>query len=568
VKRVWVVVGFFCFWVVLPVVARVLRAEDIQVVINEVLYDPAGGDNGFEFVELFNPGGRPVCLQGWTFETGNGNYEDRWKLEWTGSRTDTIRPGAFFVLGEEGVVPQPESVTSLDLQNGPDGCRLTDPTGLTDVVGWGDLTFGEYFEGEPAPDAQSGWSIGRDPDGSDTGSNRNDFASLIPPTPADYNHPPRDLLPLALGLSRYTPVTLPEIDFVCMVKNAGTEPCGSGAYIFAEAGGSIDSTLVAEDINPAETARVVLRIPNPGAGRHQAVGWLACNEDRWTGNDTVLTSIVVPPPPVVVNEIMFMPDGRDCEWIELLNRSPGPLQIEGWTLEDSRASPKVVADHDLAVESGGFLVVVEDEGTFRAIHPDVPGNIYCRPSGGWNTLNDVDGPLGFADAVVIRDAYGTMVDSVAFAENWTDPGRSVERIDPGAPSPHPANWSPHFGPLSSSPGTTNSVAFHLPSAGTVLSLSSKVFSPDSDGEDDVVAVSLALPAPCLARLSVFDINGRPVKRLVDGEMIDSGRVTFWDGSRDDGTRAATGVYLVMLEARVSASGKTLRARSPLILVRR
>lgn len=567
-NRVCVVVGVFCFWVFLPVLAQIPRAQGTLVVINEVLYDPAGSDGGHEFVELFNPGQEPVGLYGWTLETGNGNYQDRWKLEWTGSESDTIGAGGFFVLGEEGVIPEPDIVTAMDLQNGPDGCRLTDPAGLTDVVGWGDLGFGEYFEGEPAADARSGSSIGRDPDGLDTGSNRTDFTCLTDPSPADYNHPPRDLKALAFGLSRYTPVMLPEIDLVCVVGNAGTETCGNGTVLAGRVGAYVDSTIILNDIDPAETARVVLRLPNPGAGRHQAMGWLTSAEDRWSGNDTLITSLVIPPPPLVINEIMFVPGGRDCEWIEVLNRGAGSLDLKGWTLEDSRASPKTIADHELILGSGDFLVLVEDEDIFTAIHPDVSHAEFRRPTGGWGTLNDVDGPLGFADAAVVRDNYGTMVDSVAYSESWTDPGKSVERIDPDAGSANAANWSPHYGELTGSPGAANSVSFHLPRAGSVLSLSSKVLSPNGDGKGDLVAVSVAMPGVCLARLTVFDVNGRPVKRLIDGEEIDSGRVTFWDGSRDDGTRAATGVYLIMLEARMDSSGETLRARSPLILVRR
>ncbi len=567
-KRVCVVVWLSWVWLPVFLSAPAVWAEGIPVVINEVLYDPAGGDGGYEFVELFNRGETATGLEGWTFETGNGSYQARWTLEWTGSRTDTIGPRGFFVIGEEWVWPLPDAVTSLDLQNGPDGCRLTDPAGETDVAGWGDLGFEEYSEGEPAADVGSGSSIGRDPDGSDTGSNSVDFAGFAAPSPADYNHPPRDLTPLALGLSRYTPPTLPEIDLVCRVTNAGTEACGCGAVVTARVGGCSDSISILEDLNPAETAGIVLRLPNPGGGHREAVAWVSYCDDRWNGNDTVLTSIVVPPPPLVVNEIMFKPDGCDCEWIEVLNRSTGTLNIRGWTLEDSRGSPKNIADHDLIMGSGTFLVLVEDDDTFQAIHPDISRPAFRSPSGGWTTLNDVDGPLGFADAIVIRDGYGTMVDSVAYAESWTDPGRSVERIDPAAPSPHAANWSPHFGVSSSSPGAENSVSFHLPAEGKVLSLSTKTFSPNGDGKDDLVAVSVALPGAGLVRLSVFDINGRLVRRLIDGETVDSGRVTFWDGSLGDGARARTGVYLLMFEARMHASGETFRARSPLILVRR
>ena len=77
-----------------------------------------------------------------------------------------------------------------------------------------------------------------------------------------------------------------------------------------------------------------------------------------------------------------------------------------------------------------------------------------------------------------------MVDSVAYGAGWAGPGKSVERIDPAGVSPNPANWSPHFGPSSGSPGGTNSVSFHLPTAGRVLTLSAATFSPDGDGMDD------------------------------------------------------------------------------------
>ncbi len=567
-NRVCVVVWLSWVWLSLVLSALAAWAEGIPVVINEVLYDPAGRDGGYEFVELFNQADAAIGLEGWIFETGNGSYQARWKLEWTGSRTDTIGPRGFFVIGEEGVLPLSDAVTALDLQNGPDGCRLTDPVGGTDVVGWGNLGFEEYFEGEPAADAGSGSSIGRDPDGCDTGSNRMDFAGFAAPSPSDYNHAPRDLKLLALGLSRYTPPTLPEIDLVCKVTNAGTEACGNGAVLAARLGGCSDSMSILDDINPAETIGMVLRVPNPGSGHHGAMAWLRCRDDRWNRNDTVFTSIVVPPPPLVVNEIMFKPDGRDCEWIEVLNRSTGLLNVKGWTLEDSRGSPKDIADHDLLVEKGKYLVLVEDEEIFQAIHPDVSQAVFHRPLGGWTTLNDVDGPLGFADAVVIRDRYGTMVDSVAYAQSWTDPGRSVERIDPGASSPYAANWSPHFGASSGSPGALNSVSFHLPTEGSVLSLSSKTFSPNGDGKDDLVAVSVTLPGEGLVRLSVFDVNGRLVRRLIDGETVDSGRVTFWDGCCDGGSKAHTGVYVLMFEAQMHASGETFRAKSPLILVRR
>jgi hypothetical protein len=562
------VVGLACVCSSLLCSIVPVRADGPSVVINEILFDPAGADDGCEFIELFNRGGHAVVLHEWSLESGNGNREGNWKLEWCGSKLDTIPPRGFFVIGEDQVFPEPDFIATLDLQNGPDGCRLTDPAGLADVVGWGDLVFDEYFEGEPAVDAKSGCSIGRDPDGSDTGLNRADFRDFAVPSPGSYNHPPKDLMALALGLSRDRPMLASEIELVCRVHNAGTEPCGQGAMLVAEVGGRCDSAFILEDLLPGSTVGLTVRLDKPGAGIHGAVAWHSCRDDKWHGNDTVRTSIVFAPPPLVVNEIMFKPDGRDCEWIELLNASDGVLDLAGWTLEDSRGKAGPIADGDLVVSGGDFLILVEDREVFGAVHPDISEQTYERPAGGWPSLNDADGPLGFADAVVIRDGFGSMVDSVAYCRSWCSPGRSVERIDPAGATPDPANWSPHFGKSGSSPGAPNSVSFHLPTAGKALSLSPRTFSPDGDGEDDLVAVTITLPGRGLVRVRVFDVNGRPVRRLIDGDVVDSGRVTFWDGTCDDGSSAATGLYLLLFEARMQASERSFRAKSPLVLIRR
>jgi hypothetical protein len=557
----WFFLRFFLF-------LSIANAGGRSPVINEVLYDPGGSDAGHEFVELYNPDSVAVCLDGWYLETGNGAYENRWTTEWTGSRVDTIGPHAFFLIGEESVLPVPDVVTSLDLQNGPDGCRIVKPGGGSDVVGWGDLVFEAYFEGSPVPKGGSGTSIGRDPDGVDSDVNAADFERFDMPTPADYNHPPVDLAMAGLSLSRHTPAVSARIDLVARLLNRGIEACGVGGMVTVETAGTRDSVLVGRDLEPGGEAVVVLRLSNPGPGIHEVTGWHSLSLDRWTGNDTARTSIVVPPPPLVINEIMFSPGGKDCEWIELLNRTQAEIDLAGWTLEDSRGTPGSIAAGDLILPGGGFFVLVQDAKTFGTIHADLARDVYGEPRGGWPTLNDVDGPLGYADAVVLRDPFGTAVDSVAYAKSWTSPGKSVERIDPAGISTNPANWSPHFGETASSAAGPNSVSFLLPVEGRVLTLSPRTFSPDGDGEDDMVAVSVALPGAGLVRLSVFDLNGRMIRRLIDGEIVDTGRVTFWDGTRDDDTACPMGVYLLLFESRMEASGRSFSAKSPVVLIRR
>jgi hypothetical protein len=543
------------------------EAAALPVVINEVLYDPAGKDEGAEFVELFNRSDSAVRLAGWRLESGNGSSENRWTLEWTGGSGDTVGPWGFFVVGE-ALVSTADFVTELDLQNGPDACRLVCPDGQSDVVGWGDHTFAEYYEGGPVACPASGASVGRDPDGTDTDRNFADFAAFDRPSPRGYNHPPCDLALLTAGLSRYTPSSGASIDLVSTVANLGTAPCGAEARVAVSVGPASGASTMTDEISPGGQARIVVRVASPGPGLHRVWAWVDCAADPLHDDDTLATTVVLPPPPLVVNEVMFKPAGSDCEWIELANPSGADLNLRGWTLEDSGARPKVITDSELEVAPDGFVVLVEDESAFRAAYGESSGVVCLRPQGGWPTLNDVDGTAGFADAVVVRDEFGTAVDSMAYRAAWSKPGVSIERIDPRMPSPDPSNWSPHYGGPGGSPGSHNSVSFFLPRGGRILNLSPSTFSPDGDGRDDLLAVSVRFSGRAAVTLAAYDVNGRRVRRLLDGDVIDAARITFWDGKDDDGVSVPIGVYIIAAEASVVGSDRASRAKAAAILIRR
>ena len=50
-----------------------------ELVLNEVLYDPAGPDGGHEFVEIYNCGTAPVSLAGVRLLFANGAGEPAWQ---------------------------------------------------------------------------------------------------------------------------------------------------------------------------------------------------------------------------------------------------------------------------------------------------------------------------------------------------------------------------------------------------------------------------------------------------------------------------------------------------------
>jgi len=59
-------------------------------------------------------------------------------------------------------------------------------------------------------------------------------------------------------------------------------------------------------------------------------------------------------------------------------------------------------------------------------------------------------------------------------------------------------------------------------------------------------VSYALARPGSVQLGVYDVNGRLVRRLVDGERRAGTDTAVWDGLDESGARSGVGVYFVRL----------------------
>jgi len=66
------------------------------------------------------------------------------------------------------------------------------------------------------------------------------------------------------------------------------------------------------------------------------------------------------------------------------------------------------------------------------------------------------------------------------------------------------------------------------------------------------SIGFALPRQTHVRLRVYDVAGRLVRTLVDGQVAAGEGVKIWDGRDDAGTPSADGVYFYRLETGTGA----------------
>ena len=176
--------------VVLGVNAAVAAAaiDNSNVIISQVLYDPAGTESGGEAVELYNPTASSVNISGWVLATETSPTDA------TIPQGAAICSGCYYIVADanwsnardNASWPNADYEEAITLANSDAGVAIKDSSSsIVDAVGWGSPAgIGNgLFEGTPHSGSSSGNSLQRKiANGSyaDTNNNSNDFYNATP----------------------------------------------------------------------------------------------------------------------------------------------------------------------------------------------------------------------------------------------------------------------------------------------------------------------------------------------------------------------------------------------------
>lgn len=249
---------------------------------------------------------------------------------------------------------------------------------------------------------------------------------------------------------------------------------------------------------------------------------------------------------LIINEILFNPEGQGSDFVEFYNRSGKVLFLKGWSLENKMNRQKRTIGKSVFLLPGGYLVLGPDPVDISVRFKKTQWDLMILQA--LPALADGAGQLN------IYSPEGLLVDSVYYEESFHHPflnsnqGVSLERVDPEA-APNRSNWQSASGlegygtptrPNSTSASSTGDAHFHL---------GYTVFSPDGDGYRDLLEVEYRLPrSGYLGKIYIYDDKGVLVKKLVNNLSFSRQGKIEWDGRNEAGLNCPTGIYILVAEA--------------------
>ena len=281
------------------------------------------------------------------------------------------------------------------------------------------------------------------------------------------------------------------------------------------------------------------------------------------GYSFIDTFLYPQPNDIVINELLFNPVEGDNDFVELINRSDKTLCIKGLQLANYYANKpanfKSISDSYAFMLPTEILVLCQSKATLLYYHPNAIEHRIIELES-MPTYNNEDGSVVIAlDSAIIDEFHYD--ENMHFDLLQELEGVSLERTNIETSHWHSASERSGF----STPTLPNSQAQLFDTPQEILSTSPNVFTPNNDGQDDILNVQLSFPhSGYQGQLIVFNSQGFPVRTLINNELFGTNNTYFWDGLTDRKEAARTGRYILWLEATHPTQAPILKKQSVVV----
>ncbi len=570
---------FICF----SVSCFLLYNAGAQVTFSEVMFDVVGSDAHDEFIEIYNlSAGETVDLSGW--KLSDSLAED--DIVDAGSGL-LLKPGRFAVILDgsywansdtyQDIIPNEALIVTIDdyaLGNG----GLTNSKGKRlSLIDSGGKIIDTY---RYSPDNQPGYSDEKIVLPGDNSAENWANSLVLGGTPGYRNSvSPYDYdIGFEPGSLSYHPALARRMQPVwieCILHNPGLNDYNAQTrlQLFIDSNENTqydngEEILLDNQANidlPANTSLSfkVEWIPQI-AGQFLVAAVIESQADENKNNNkaTVEIPVVESLETVSINEIKFLTFEGEPEWIELLNTGDRPLALKDWGIADSRDTCWI--DSLLYLYPMQYKIIAADSGLTRLYA--IADSLVCIQKN-LPTLNNS------GDVVYLLNPAGGWVEQAPYdidwleGEDWRAP--SLERIYYKLDPRQAYSWGPSTAEEGATPGAQNSLFTASTQQKSNLSIEPNPFSPDGDGFQDRVLISIqAAGSASRLRADIYDVSGRKVRTLQDNVFSGNTTELLWNGRDDKGKIVRMGIYIIYVQLLDDRGGKIQEMKKTVVVARK
>ena len=291
--------------------------------------------------------------------------------------------------------------------------------------------------------------------------------------------------------------------------------------------------------------------PEPG---FQFVGWAGLNTTSnsitvTSAIDTTITAVFEPATSdseaIIINEINYnSADDYDVQdWIELTNNNGSTINLSGWQFKDENDDHVFIIPEQTILENGAFVILAEDTAVFNGFFPGsgpVIGNLGFGLSGGGELLR-------------LYNENGVLIDQVLYDDSdpWPEEadggGSTLELINPSFENSLPESWN-YSNELYGTPGAENSTYHGLSSENIFpVPIEYMLHQNYPNPFNPATVIKYEIPTQGRVAITIFDILGREIIKLVDVVQGPGYNTISWDGKNDSGLTVGAGLYFYQLQ---------------------
>jgi hypothetical protein len=279
----------------------------------------------------------------------------------------------------------------------------------------------------------------------------------------------------------------------------------------------------------------------------------------------------IAPGDLLVNEILFNPVKEGFDYVEIYNRSDYHINLSELLIANRNpaneiASVKNISKDSLTIPPGRFFVITANVNWLKQ-HYTVKDSTLIIQIPSLPSFPDDGGCV-----VLLRKSDSLIIDELNYDDTWhfkmiADPqGVALERIYYDLATQDKNNWtsassSAGFG----TPGYTNSQSRTDVTGNETISVLPEIFTPDNDGQNDFVSISIKTQEPGkIVNAVVFNTMGRRVRYLLKNETLGVDNRFIWDGYDDRDELSPSGIYIIYTQI-FDTKGSVAKYRNCIVL---